>query len=197
MSNTILWYATRGAGAVSLILLTGVVLLGIATTMRWSSPGWPRFVTTGLHRNLALLTLIFLGLHIITAVIDPFTALGWTAAVIPFGSSYRRFWLGLGVVALDLLLAIVLTSLLRGLFGHRAWRLIHWLTYASWPIAVVHGIGTGSDTRFAWMIAVDLLCVGSVAAAVAWRLTRRAPQMESREVAPLHRVAGRLASGRR
>src|SRR5436305_4880394 len=146
MSNSVLWYATRGAGAVSMILLTGVVVLGVLSTLRVQSDGWPRFLTTGLHRNLALMTLVFLALHIVTAVVDPFTNLGWTAALVPFASYYRTFWLGLGVIAFDLLLAIVLTSLVRGVLGHRAWRAIHWLTYAAWPVGLVHGLGTGTDT---------------------------------------------------
>src|SRR5437660_5971979 len=173
MSDQILWYATRGAGAISLVLLTGVVVLGIAGALRWQTAGWPRFLTTGFHRNLALLSLVFLAVHIVTAVVDPFTALGWTAAVIPFLSPYRRLWLGLGVVAFDLLLAIAVTSLLRRVIGHNTWRLIHWLAYACWPIAVIHGIGTGSDTTFLWMLAVDAVCVLGVLAAVAWRLRVR------------------------
>ena len=175
MNDTILWYATRGAGIVSLILLTGVVVLGIVSAMRWQTASWPRFLTTGFHRNLALATLIFLSLHVVTAVVDPFTALGWNAALVPFSSSYRRFWLGLGVVAIYLLLAIVLTSLLRPIFGHRAWRTVHWLSYAMWPVAVIHGIGTGTDPWFAWMLAIEAVCVGSVVAAVAWRVGRVAP----------------------
>ena len=82
MSDTVLWYATRGAGIVSLVLLTGVILLGIIGAMRWQTASWPRFLTTGFHRNLAVMTLIFLALHIVTAVVDPFTALGWNAAII-------------------------------------------------------------------------------------------------------------------
>jgi methionine sulfoxide reductase heme-binding subunit len=172
MSDTILWYATRGAGVVSLILLTAVVVFGIVSAMRWQTPSWPRFLTTGFHRNLALTTMVFLALHIVTAVVDPFTALGWNAALIPFSSSYRRFWLGLGVVAIYLLLAIVVTSLLRPLFAYRSWRAVHWLTYGMWPIAVVHGAGTGTDFRFAWMLAIDALCVASVLVAVLWRSSR-------------------------
>ena len=175
MNDTILWYATRGAGIVSLVLLTGVVLLGITGAMRWQTASWPRFLTTGFHRNLALMTLVFLALHIVTAVVDPFTALGWNAAIIPFSSSYRRFWLGLGVVAVYLLLAIAATSLLRRLFGHHAWRAVHWLAYLMWPVAVIHGIGTGTDQRFGWMVAVEVACVGSVVAAVALRFGRPAP----------------------
>ena len=171
MSDTLLWYTTRGAGAVSLVLLTAVVVLGILSALRVQAAGWPRFLTTGLHRNLALMTLVFLALHIITAVVDPFTHLGWLTAVVPFSSSYRTFWLGLGTIAFELLLAIVVTSLARGLIGRAAWRMVHWLTYASWPVAVIHGIGTGTDTLSAWLLAITVACVVAVVAAIGFRLT--------------------------
>ncbi len=175
MSDTILWYATRGAGVVTLILLSAVAVLGIVSSMRWQTAAWPRFLTTGFHRNLALTTLAFLTLHVVAAVVDPFTALGWNAALIPFSSSYRRFWLGLGVVAIYLLLAIAATSLMRPIFGYQAWRAVHWLAYAMWPVAVIHGIGAGTDTRFLWMWAIEAVCIGGVAAAAAWRWGRASP----------------------
>ena len=171
MSDTILWYATRGAGAVSLVLLTAVVVLGILSALRVQAAGWPRFLTTGLHRNLALMTLVFLGLHIVTAVVDPFTHLGWLSAIVPFSSYYRTVWLGLGTIAFELLVAIIVTSLARGLVGHTAWRMVHWLTYASWPIAVIHGIGTGTDTLSAWLLVLTVACVTAVVAAVGFRVT--------------------------
>ena len=172
MSNSLLWYATRGAGMVSLVLLTAAVVLGITSAMRWQTASWPRFLTTGLHRNLALTTLVFLAIHIVTAVVDPFTALGWRSALIPFSSSYRTFWLGLGAVAMYLLLAIMITSLLRPLFRYHAWRVVHWLTYAMWPIAMVHGFMTGTDRRFSWMLFIDGACVAGVLLAVLWRISR-------------------------
>lgn len=171
MSDTVLWYATRGAGAVTLILLSTVVVLGILSTQRVESQSWPRFLTTGLHRNLALMTLVFLALHIVTAVVDPFTNLGWASAFIPFSSGYRTVWLGLGAIAFELLLAIVATSLVRGILGHRAWRAIHWLTYAAWPIGVVHGLGTGTDTWSAWMLALTAGCVAAVVMAALLRIS--------------------------
>ena len=171
MPDTLLWYTTRGAGAVTLTLLTAVVVLGILTVLRIQSPSWPRFLTTGLHRNLALMTLVFLALHIVTAVVDPFTHLGWDAALIPFSSYYRTFWLGLGVVSFELLLAIVVTSLVRGFLGHEVWRAIHWLTYAAWPVGVLHGVGTGTDTWSAWMLALTAACIAAVGAAIVMRLT--------------------------
>ena len=170
LNDTILWYTTRGAGAVSLVLLSAVVVLGVLSSLRFEVPSWPRFLTTGLHRNLALTAVVFLALHIVTAVVDPFTHLGWLAAVIPFSSYYRTFWLGLGVIAVELLVAITVTSLVRGLIGHSAWRAIHWLSYASWPIAVVHGFGTGTDNLSAWMLAIDVVCIAAVVVAVGARL---------------------------
>ncbi|HEY5033820.1 MAG TPA: ferric reductase-like transmembrane domain-containing protein [Candidatus Dormibacteraeota bacterium] len=175
MPDTVLWYTTRGAGAVSLVLLSAVVVLGVMSSLRFEVPSWPRFLTTGLHRNLSLTAVVFLALHIVTAVVDPFTHLGWLAAVVPFSSYYRTFWLGLGVIAFELLIAITLTSLVRGLIGLSAWRTIHWLSYASWPIAVLHGFGTGTDTLSTWMLAIDGICIAAVAGSVAARVMFRSP----------------------
>jgi methionine sulfoxide reductase heme-binding subunit len=170
VTDQLLWYTTRAAGAVSLVLLTGVVVLGILSALRFRTPTWPGFLTTGLHRNIALVALVFLALHVMTAVIDPFTSLGWLTAVVPFSSYYRTFWLGLGTIAFDLILAIAVTSLVRGFVGHRAWRAIHWLTYAAWPVAVVHGLGTGTDAWSVWFMALTFVCIVAVGAAVAFRV---------------------------
>ena len=175
MNNTALWYTTRGAGAVSLVLLSAVVVLGVLSTLRYESPTWPRFLTTGLHRNIALTAVVFLALHIVTAVVDPFTHLGWLAAVVPFSSYYRTFCLGLGTIAFELLVAILVTSLVRGLIGHSAWRAIHWLAYVSWPVAVIHGFGTGTDTWSGWMLVIDLFCILAVSLAVGTRLLVQSP----------------------
>lgn len=175
MNDTILWYTTRGAGAVSLVLLSAVVVLGILSTLRFESASWPRFLTTGLHRNLALTALVFLALHIVTAVVDPFTHLGWLAAVIPFSSYYRTFWLGLGTIAVELMIAVSVTSLVRGFIGHAAWRAVHWLSYVAWPVAVLHSFGTGTDAWSGWMLALDFVCVLAVLVAVAARLAARPP----------------------
>jgi sulfoxide reductase heme-binding subunit YedZ len=175
MSDQVLWYTTRGAGAVSLILLSAVVVLGLLARLRVETRGWPRFLSAAVHGDLALMTLFFLMLHIVTAVVDPFTHLGLVAAVVPFGSYYRTLWLGLGTIAFELLLAIVATSLLRHHIGARTWRAIHWLAYASWPVAVLHGIGTGTDNTASWMVAIDLVCVASVLGAAGWRMLAAPP----------------------
>jgi methionine sulfoxide reductase heme-binding subunit len=173
MSDTVLWYATRGAGVVSILLLTAVFVLGILSVRRYEAAGWPRFLTTGLHRNLSLVAVIFLGLHIVAAVVDPFTHLGWTAAIVPFSSYYRTFWLGLGAVAVELMAAVLLSSLARGFIGQASWRALHWLAYACWPIAAVHGWGTGTDSGSGWVLAIDAVCVLAVVIAVLARLLGR------------------------
>jgi sulfoxide reductase heme-binding subunit YedZ len=170
MNDTLLWYTTRAAGVVSMVLLSGVMALGLLTRARAGGRRWPRFLTAALHRDLSLMALGFLALHIVTAVVDPYTHLGITPAVIPFGSYYRTFWLGLGTVALELMLAIAATSLLRTLIGPRAWRAVHWLAYACWPVAIAHGLGTGTDAGSLWMSAITVACVAGVLAAAAWRL---------------------------
>lgn len=178
-----LWYLGRGSGLVSILLLTLVVALGIAQVQGAAGPSRQRFVITQLHRNAALFAVVFLGIHIATAILDGFAPIGWLDAVIPFQSPYRSLWLGLGTLAFDLLLTLVITSLLRLRIGFGTWRAIHWLAYACWPIALLHGLGTGSDGRVGLVQLVDLLCLAVVVAAIAWRLTRNWRQETSIRVA--------------
>jgi sulfoxide reductase heme-binding subunit YedZ len=166
---SVYWYLTRSTGVVALVLLTLTVVLGVVDVSRWSTPSWPRFVLDSLHRNVSMLVLVFLGLHIITAALDSFAPISLLDAVLPFIGSYRPFWLGLGAVAFDLLLAVAITSMLRERLGHRAWRITHWLAYACWPVALLHGLGTGSDVKSAWSLALTALCVVAVAVAVCMR----------------------------
>jgi methionine sulfoxide reductase heme-binding subunit len=170
-----LWYATRAFGVVALVLLTVTVILGIAGTARFAAPGLPRVVTAGLHRNLSLLVLALVALHVLTTIADGYAPIGLASAVVPFDSAYRGFWLGLGTVAFDMLLAVAVTSLLRDRLSYRAWRYVHWLGYACWPVALWHSLGTGTDSRVPWLLAVDAVCVAGVAGAVWWRLSLAAP----------------------
>ena len=168
-SSRALWYFTRGFGVAALVMLTGAVLLGVLTSVRWGPRRLPRFVVDGLHRNISMLSIAFLSVHVATAVLDGFAPIGWLDAVVPLHSAYRPVWLGLGAVATDLLLAVAATSLARVWLGHRTWRFVHWLAYACWPLALVHGVGTGSDGGREWMLVLDASAVASVVAAAWWR----------------------------
>jgi predicted ferric reductase len=170
-----LWYFTRASGAVSLVLLTVAFALGTPTLLSWGTRRMPRLVIQLLHRNVSLLVVVFVFLHVASTVIDGYAPIGWVDAIVPFRSGYRPIWVGLGAVAFDLVLAVIITSLLRVRIGYARWRWVHMLTYALWPIAFVHGLGTGSDTRSSWMWWVDGLCAVVVIASVAIRLHERAP----------------------
>jgi methionine sulfoxide reductase heme-binding subunit len=167
---SIYWYLTRSTGAMALVLLSLAVALGVIDVERWSTPRWPRFVVDSLHRNVSLLALAFLVAHILTSVLDSFAPIGLIDAFVPFAGSYRPLWLGLGAVAFDLILAVIATSLLRARMGFATWRAVHWLTYASWPIALLHGFGTGSDVKTSWLLVLSLICVAFVVAAVLARV---------------------------
>ena len=175
-SSTPLGYTTRATGLVALVLLTASMGAGLLSSVRFEHRSWPRFVTLGLHRNLSLLALAFTAVHVLTTVLDTFVSIPLADAFIPFIGSYRPFWLGLGAIALDLMLALIITSLARARMGLRSWRLVHWTAYACWPIAVVHGLGTGSDTSVRWVLALTAACVLVVVVLSLWRLALSWPQ---------------------
>jgi DMSO/TMAO reductase YedYZ heme-binding membrane subunit len=179
-----LWYVTRGTGVVALLLLTASVALGTLSSLRWKSNRMPRFVVGGLHRNLTLLAVAFVVVHVVTTVADGFAPIKLTDGLLPFRSPYRPLWLGLGTVAFDLVLALVVTSLVRVRLGYRSWRLVHWFAYAAWPLALLHAFGTGSDARFGWMAALGFASCAAVASIVLVRIAR-GPGPPGRQTAAL------------
>lgn len=182
------WYLMRATGIVSLLLLTVVVALGVATSARSRPRGLPLYVTTAVHRNASLLVVVFLTIHVASAVIDPYASVQLTAVLAPFTSHWAPFWVGLGALALDLVAALVVTGLLRHRLPYRLWRGIHWAAYAAWPLALTHGLGAGSDRATEWMRVVDALCVALVGAALAWRVLSLEEPEASRE-RPRRRLA--------
>ena len=181
------WYLTRGTGVVALLLLTASVVLGVTTTLGVRLRRWPRFAVAGVHRNLTLLAIAFVIVHVVTTVADGYAPIRLIDALVPFASAYRPVWLGLGAVAFDLLLAIVVTSLLRPRIGIRVWRAVHLLAYVSWPVALVHALGTGSDPRTTWLAVVG---VGSLVVVMVAVVTRLGLGTAPRNV----RLAGVLAA---
>ncbi len=173
------WFLARGTGIVSLLLLTASVILGVLGSLRFAAaPRWPRFAVDSLHRDVSLLVMLLLSAHIITSVLDSFAPIRLIDAVIPFTSSYRPLWLGLGALSFDILVALVITSLVRRRLGYRAWRAVHWLAYASWPVAVLHGLGTGSDTNVWWNLVITIGCLAAVLIAVGIRIGRVDPEAQ-------------------
>lgn len=172
---TVLWYLARGSGIAALVMLTVSVLGGIITTVRWSSARWPRFVTQLVHRNVSLLALVFIVIHIVTVIADAFAPIRWIDAVVPFVSAYRSLWLGFGAIGFDLLLALIATSLLRHRIGQRTWRALHWTAYLCWPLVVLHGLGAGTDTKVGAVLVLNVACIAVVVLALWWRLAVGGP----------------------
>jgi len=171
-----LWYVMRASGLVSLVLLTLTMVAGVVNVRRYATPRWPRAVSALLHRNVALLAVVFLGVHVGTAVLDTKVPVGWWAAAVPFTSPWDRLWVGLGTAAVDIMIALVITSVLRSRMTRRTWRAVHWLAYASWPLAMAHGFGSGTDSGTWWARSVYVASALAVIGAVAWRLCRPAPR---------------------
>ncbi len=189
------WYLMRASGVVSLVLLTVVLVLGIATRNRVRFGRAPAFVTAGIHRGVSLLSVVFVGVHVATAVADPYAQVGLVATVVPFAGSGNPLWVGLGTLSLDLVVALIVTSLLRRHIGARAWRLVHWAAYLCWPVAVAHTLGIGSDAGTTWLRVTTAVCIALVAWASATRIAGRSrgkrlePQRRPRPAATLRAAA--------
>lgn len=175
MSETpLLWFLNRSTGIVLLVLLTATTVLGVLALGGRPGRGVPRFVTQAVHRNLALFSVVALVVHVVTAVADSFVDIRWWHALVPVGATYEPLWLGLGAFSLDLIAAVVVTSLLRTRLSHRAWRGTHLLAWLAWVAAVAHSVGMGTDVGAGatWAVAPVLTCVLAVSVAAGLRLVR-------------------------
>ena len=173
------WYLMRATGIASLVLLTATMVMGIVNVRRWAPRRVPRFLLQDAHRTVSLVVVVLLAIHVVTAVIDPFVSINLLSAAVPFASGWKPLWVGLGALGLDVMAALIVTSLLRARLGLRAWRAVHWLAYAAWPLAVLHALGTGTDVASGWMRWLVVGCIAAVAAAAAGRFTgaeRRLPE---------------------
>lgn len=164
-----LWALGRGSGIAALVVLSLSVALGIIGRSGRSALGLGRFGLNELHRTAALTGVGLVVVHLVSLFFDPYAQLRVVDLLLPFLGSYRPFWLGLGTVAVDLLLVVTGVSLLRQRVGPRVFRAVHWATYALWPIAVLHAFGTGTDATALWLDAVGIACVAGVGSAAVWR----------------------------
>ena len=163
-----LWLVSRASGLALLAALSLTVVLGVIA--RLGPMRWSRLTSGETHRAVALFSVAFLGLHVITAIADPYVRIGWAAAALPFASPYRPLAIALGALAVDLGTAILVTSVLRQRLGYRAWRGVHWLAYLAWPAAVAHSVTAGNDLRIWWVALIEWICLAAVSTAAVSRL---------------------------
>jgi sulfoxide reductase heme-binding subunit YedZ len=171
-SNPIDWYAARAAGVAAYVILSAVVALGIGMAGRAPTRVWPRFAVETVHRFGGLLVGTFVAIHILTIAIDSFLPFSLAQLAVPLLSTYRPIWVGLGIAAAELLLALAVTNHYRDRIPYAWWRKAHYLNFAVWGAATAHGIGSGTDRSAPWLIAIFALAVGAVTAAAAWRFGR-------------------------
>jgi sulfoxide reductase heme-binding subunit YedZ len=166
-----LWDLSRGTGAVALVMLSLSLCLGVLARSGRTVLGLGRFGVAELHRTAALTGTTLVGVHVVTLLFDPYAQLRLVDIVVPFTGAYRPAWLGLGTLAVDLLFVVVLVSLLRDRLGPRVFHAVHWATYALWPIAVLHGIGAGTDSGTWWFRVLAGACALAFGSSAMWRLS--------------------------
>ena len=166
-----LWYLNRGSGVALLLVLTTTLCLGILSARAGRARLVPRFLTQQLHRNIGVLALVLVVGHVLTAVADTYVDIRWWQALSPVGSTYKPLWLGLGSLAFDVMLVVVLSSVPRQRLGQRAWHTLHLLGYLSWPLALGHSVGIGTDATSGWGRDVGIGCMVAVGAAAAVRVS--------------------------
>ena len=191
LTSPYLWYATRATGTVALVLFTLVVTLGTLVATRVGGTAVGRFEINELHRSLSVVALVFLGLHIMTTLVDSYVPTGLISVIVPFTSAYKRVAVGAGAVALDLMLAVWLSSLVKARTKNTTWRFIHWFSWLAFATSIVHAITAGTDTRNSWGLALVATCCAVVAAAGVWRGWRRPARAAGRTaLSPLARGPG-------
>ena len=166
------WYAARAAGIVALVLLTCVVALGMSLADKRRPVAFARFAVEDVHRFLGLLAGAFIAVHVATIAIDSYLPFSPVQVLVPLLARYRPLWTGLGIAGAELLVALSVANHYRKRMSYRLWRRLHYLNFAVWSAAVVHGLGAGTDGHAHWAIALYTALVVPVVTLAARRMLR-------------------------
>ena len=167
-SDPTFWIEARASGMLAFALLTLSVIAGLVLKSRPFTGLRPATVTDT-HRFLALLCLGATGIHGVALVLDSTIHIGIAGLLVPGLVSYRPLWVGVGVVAAELMLLVFASFSQRKRIGVKNWRRLHWATYGIFAAMVVHGIMAGTDTTQPWALGMYLAAIGAVVTATAWR----------------------------
>ncbi len=174
-SDPTIWLVARASGLIAYALMTASVLAGLILKSRPFGRRLRGVTAMEIHRTLSFLGLAALGLHGTALVLDRTVDIRLSHLVVPGLAPYRPVWTGLGVVAGEIMLAIIVSFPLRRFLGTRTWRRLHWATYLTFALATAHGVQAGTDTGRPWANALYIGALASVAAAVTWRAMTRGP----------------------
>lgn len=168
-SSPAIWYAARASGIAAYVVLSIVVSLGLTLGKKAQSARWPRFSVEEVHRFGGLLVGSLIGVHVLAIAVDSFLPFSLTQLLVPFTASYRPLWTGLGIAAAELLVALAITNHYRRRLPYRFWRRAHYLNFAVWGFASLHGLMGGTDRGAAWLAILYGLCVATVLMLLLWR----------------------------
>jgi methionine sulfoxide reductase heme-binding subunit len=167
------WLLARASGLTAYVLLTTTVLAGLVLKSRAFGRAVKPAALTDLHRFLTFLALGMLTLHGLALTLDRTVHMPLAGLVVPGFSPYRPVPVALGVLACELAALVAVSFSLRRRIGFRAWRRLHWATYALFLLATVHGITAGTDSSQPWALGLYLGAVGAVVFAATWRALTR------------------------
>ncbi len=176
-SSPAVWYAARASGVAAYVVLSIVVSLGLTLGKKAQSSRWPRFSVEEVHRFGGLLVGSLIGVHVLAIAADSFLPFSLTQLLVPFTATYRPLWTGLGIAAAELLLALAITNHYRKRLPYRFWRRAHYLNFAVWGFASLHGLMSGTDRGAAWLAILYGLSVSTVLMLLLWRFGGRATRV--------------------
>lgn len=168
MTTHLFWYLARSSGFLAYLFAWGSVVWGLLMSTR-IMPKADRGTLYILHRLLGLGSIVFLGVHLYTLYLDPWANFSVTDLFVPFAAHYRPFWMSCGLMAAYLLVAIAVSSIFQARLPKVLWRGIHYLSFLTFVLGLMHGLGSGSDSWHLWARAI----YGITAAVVATLCLRR------------------------
>lgn len=173
--NETLWYVARGGGLVSLALLAVSVALGLVLGARLPLPGLPRPSVIEVHRFASMLAMVFAAVHVLALLLDADSGVSPLGAVVPFVDDVAPLGTAMGILALQMAVAVWVSTRLRRRIGHAWWRAIHRLTYAVFALGLLHGVLAGTDTGGPVATAVHLGALALVGPPLVVRMLGPAP----------------------
>jgi hypothetical protein len=172
IDHTLSWEVARVGGLLAYLLTTVSVVLGLLLSLKAHSARWPRFITNELHRHVTLLSLVFIAVHSLAVLVDPFTGFNLGEVLLPMASHYRPLWIAFGIGGAYLAVAIWLSEYVRPFVGYAWWHRFHMLAFVVFLLGTVHGLGSGSDSTAGWAVVLYGGSVLVVSALVLARLGR-------------------------
>jgi methionine sulfoxide reductase heme-binding subunit len=172
-STHVIWYVARGSAVAAEIALSFALVIGMLLGAGVKSPAWPMAASKHVHRAVAIAASCLIGLHIAAILADSFIHFSPLDAVVPFRAPYRGLWVGLGTIAFDALILLLVATALRRRMPYGVWRLLHRLAFPIWVLAVIHGLGAGTDAPAAWLQLITASCIAVVGAGFLMRLRFR------------------------